>query len=159
MMDWAVKAFLKSSLAWLGAGVTLGVAMAVYPPLTVYRAAHLHMNLLGFVTMMIFGVALHVIPRFTGHPLHSRRFAVAQWWLANGGLTLMVGGLALLPNTSFGMPARIVVAVGGLLAAAAAYVFIYNLWRTIDGRPPQRGAAPVVATRSAPVPLRRMPAG
>jgi len=84
---------------------------------------------------------------------------VAQWWLANGGLTLMVGGLALLPNTSFGMPARIVVAVGGLLAAAAAYVFIYNLWRTIDGRPPQRGAAPVVATRSAPVPLRRMPAG
>ena len=156
-MDWAVKAFLKSSLAWLGAGVTLGVAMAVYPPLTVYRAAHLHMNLLGFVTMMIFGVALHVIPRFTGHPLHSRRFAVAQWWLANGGLTLMVGGLALLPNTSFGMPARIVVAVGGLLAAAAAYVFIYNLWRTIDGRPQPRSAIPAATAAPPRTGLRRLP--
>ena len=27
-MDWFVKAFLKSSLAWLTLGVTLGVAMA-----------------------------------------------------------------------------------------------------------------------------------
>jgi cbb3-type cytochrome oxidase subunit 1 len=146
-MDWAVTAFLKSSLAWLGAGVSLGVAMAVYPPWAVYRTAHLHMNLLGFVTMMIFGVALHVIPRFTGHPLHSRRLATGQWWLANAGLALFVTGFVLLPNTSFGAPARMVVATGGLLSAAAAYVFIYNLWRTIDGRPQKRSAIPTAAAQ------------
>ena len=30
-MEWFVRAFLRASLAWLGLGVTLGVAMAVEP--------------------------------------------------------------------------------------------------------------------------------
>ena len=33
--------------------------------------SHMHMVLLGFVTMMIYGVAYHVIPRFTGHALSA----------------------------------------------------------------------------------------
>ena len=49
-MDWFVKAFLKASLVWLVLGVTLGVAMAAHPVWTVYRPAHMHMVLLGFVT-------------------------------------------------------------------------------------------------------------
>lgn len=132
-MDWFVKAFLKASLAWLGAGVSLGVAMAVHPAWAVYRTAHLHMNLLGFVAMMIFGVAYHVIPRFTGHSLHSRRLAAVHWCLANGGLAAFVAGLVMLPHSAFGTPARVVAAAGGILSAAGAYAFIYNLWRTIDG--------------------------
>jgi len=154
-MDWAVKAFLKSSLAWLGAGVSLGVAMAVYPPWAVYRTAHLHMNLLGFVTMMIFGVAYHVIPRFTGHPLHSRRLAGVQWWLANIGLALFVTGLALLPATIYAMPARIVVAAGGLLSGLAAYAFVYNMWRTIDGPARRRTDTSEVTASSEVTAVRR----
>ncbi|MEO8945363.1 MAG: hypothetical protein ABI338_02610 [Gemmatimonadaceae bacterium] len=133
-MEWFVKAFLKASIAWLAAGVTLGVAMAVYPQLIVYRPAHVHMNLLGFVTMMIYGVAYHVIPRFTGHPLHSRRTAYAQWWLANVGLLLMVIGFCLAPH---GISAgRYVLGTGGVLAALGAYCFVYNIWLTIDGKRP-----------------------
>jgi len=153
-MDWFVTAFLKASLAWLGAGVSLGVAMAVHPAWAVYRTAHLHMNLLGFVAMMIFGVAYHVIPRFAGHPLHSRRLAVIHWWLANGGLTMLVAGFVILPHTTFGTPARVVVATGGLLSAGAAYAFIYNLWRTIDG-PRGRRSPGVEALARDPVLLRR----
>jgi len=153
-MDWFVKAFLKASLAWLGAGVSLGLAMAVHPAWAVYRTAHLHMNLLGFVAMMIFGVGYHVIPRFTGHPLYSRRLAVAHWWLANGGLALFVAGLVMLPHTAFGTPARVVVAIGGVLSAAASYAFVYNLWRTIDG-PRGRRSPPAEAPAPAVVPLRR----
>ncbi len=52
LMDWFVRWFLKASLGWLTLGVTAGVAMAVHPVWTVYRAAHLHMVLLGFVTMV-----------------------------------------------------------------------------------------------------------
>jgi len=133
-MDWFVKAFLKASLVWLGLGVSLGVAMAVHPSWAVYRTAHLHMNLVGFVTMMIFGVAYHVIPRFTGHPLHSPRLAVAQWWVANAGLALFVAGFVLLPHMTFGAAARGVVAAGGAVSAVAAYIFVYNVWRTIDGK-------------------------
>ena len=153
-MDWFVKAFLKASLAWLGAGVSLGVGMAVHPAWAVYRTAHLHMNLLGFVAMMIFGVAYHVIPRFTGHPLHSRRLATIHWWLANGGLAMFVAGFVMLPHTAFGAPARVVVAIGGVLSSAAAYAFIYNLWRTIDG-PRVRSNSAADATATTVVPLRR----
>src|SRR4029079_9549143 len=54
LMEWFVKAFLKASLAWLTLGVTLGVAMAAHPAWTVHKPAHMHMVMLGFVTMMIY---------------------------------------------------------------------------------------------------------
>jgi cbb3-type cytochrome oxidase subunit 1 len=133
-MDWFVKAFLKASLAWLAMGVTLGVAMAVHPAWTVYRTAHLHMTLLGFVTGMIYGVAYHVIPRFSGNPLRNTRLAGAHWWASNAGLALMVAGFALRASSSVAVSASTaVLGTGGMLAALGAYAFAYNIWRTIDG--------------------------
>lgn len=130
-MEWFVKAFLKAALTWLALGVTLGVAIAAHPAWAVYRPAHMHMVLLGFVAMMIFGVAYHVIPRFAGFPLHSRRAAAAQWWISNSGLALMVAGFIARPNGF--ETGTVILAAGGLLAASGAYTFVYNLWRTIDG--------------------------
>ena len=90
-MDWFVKAFIKASVTWLALGVTLGLAIAIHPLWVIYRPAHLHMALLGFVAMMIYGVAYHVIPRFVGFPLHSPRAAGWHWWMSNVGLVLIVG--------------------------------------------------------------------
>ena len=130
-MDWFVKAFLKASVAWLTLGVSLGVAMAAHPVWTVHRPAHMHMVLLGFVTMMIYGVAYHVIPRFSGHPLHGRRAAAWHWWVSNAGLAMMVCGFVLRgPGRLAGTPG---LATGGLLSALGAYTFAYVVWRTIDG--------------------------
>jgi cbb3-type cytochrome oxidase subunit 1 len=154
-MDWFVKAFLKASLSWLAAGVSLGIAMAIHPAWTVYRPAHLHMNLLGFVAMMIFGVAYHVIPRFTGHPLHNRALATVQWWLANTGLALFVLGFVLLPGARSATVARSIVAIGGLLSGLAAYVFVYNIWRTIDGPTVRRDTSSPARTEPASVTMLR----
>ncbi|CAN5241867.1 hypothetical protein BH09GEM1_BH09GEM1_12510 [soil metagenome] len=138
-MDWFVKAFLKASLAWLVAGVTIGVAMGLHPLWTLYHVAHMHIVLLGFVAMMIFGVAYHVIPRFTGYPLHSRRGALWHWWVSNIGLLLMVAGFVGVANAAaWGTP---LVATGGGLSAWGAYTFAYLMWRTIDGPAPMRAAA------------------
>lgn len=131
-MEWFSKAFLKASLVWLTLGVLLGLTMAVRPTLVIYRPVHAHLNLVGFVSMMIFGVAYHVIPRFTGHPLHSRPLATAHWWLANAGLLLLVCGLAAQVRAERVAP--VLLAVGGTLSAAGMLAFVYNLWRTIDGR-------------------------
>ena len=130
-MEWFVRAFLKASLVWLGAGVTLGLAMAGWPALAVYRTAHLHLNLLGFMAMMIFGVGYHLLPRLAGHPLFQPRLAGLHWGLANAGLALLATGFALLPH---GYPRAAIVlrALGGLCSAAGAYLFIYNIWRTLD---------------------------
>ncbi len=138
-MDWFVRWFLKASLGWLALGVTAGVAMAIHPVWTVYRAAHMHMVLLGFVTMMIYGVAYHVVPRFTGHPLPSRRLAGAHWWMANAGLLLIVCGFILRATRA--TAGTILLSVGGTLSAGAAFVFVLLIWRTLDGPVELRRAA------------------
>ena len=161
-MTWFVRSFLKASLAWLASGVSLGVAMAAHPLWTVYRLVHVHMVLLGFVTMMIYGVAYHVIPRFAGFPLHSARAAVWHWWISNAGLALMAAGFAIRVHDA--TAGTIVLATGGTLSALGAYIFVYVIWRTIDGplalrdgarraqqatQQSRRGALPVMAARPA----------
>jgi len=130
-MSPSVRAFLKASLAWLALGVTLGVAMAAHPVWTLYRLAHIHMLLLGFVAMMIFGVAYHVIPRFAGFPSHWPAGERVHWWLANLGLAAMASGFVLRVHAP--SAGTILLAVGGSLYAAGAYLFAYLIWRTIDG--------------------------
>ncbi|HEU5169545.1 MAG TPA: cbb3-type cytochrome c oxidase subunit I [Gemmatimonadales bacterium] len=153
-MDWFVRAFIKASVAWLAAGVTLGVGMAVHAPWVVYRPAHLHLNLLGFVAMMIFGVGYHVLPRFAGHPLHRRDLAAAHWWLSNVGLILMAAGFILRPNGAAGTAAGAIL-TGAALSAAGAYAFAWNIWRTLDeaARAQRAAAAREAAGRSRPLPM------
>ena len=144
-MDSFVRRFIKSSLIWLAVGVTLGLLMVLWPRAIVYRAAHMHANLLGFVSMMIFGVAYHVLPRFTGHPLHSPKLAALHVWLANVGLVLMVTGWILRAHVAFWAP---VLGAGALLVAAGAFTFVYNCWRTLDG-------AGAIGRAPQPVSIRR----
>ena len=148
-MEPVARRFVKMSLVWLGLGVTLGIAMAVAPVLLRYRTAHLHLNLLGFVAMMIFGVAYHVMPRFSGNPLHSRRLASAHFWLANVGLLLLVVAFGLrthAPGRAFPL-----LVTGGLASASGVYAFIYNIWRTLDGSRRVEPSARAVPARGLPV--------
>jgi cbb3-type cytochrome oxidase subunit 1 len=154
-MEWYVRAFLKASLAWLAMGVTLGVAMAARPAWTIYRTAHVHMVMLGFVTMMIFGVGYHVIPRFAGAPLRSKRAAVVHWWMSNLGLAGLAAGFALRPHgVTAGTP---VLVLGGVLSALGAYTFVVLIWRSIDA-PARREvekamSAPSIDRVRVPLPL------
>lgn len=68
-MEPFVRKFIRASLVWFGVGILLGLSMSFWPMESLaYRPAHAHAHLLGFVSMMIFGVAYHVIPRFSGAP-------------------------------------------------------------------------------------------
>jgi cbb3-type cytochrome oxidase subunit 1 len=129
-MDGFVRAFIKSSLAWLACGVTLGAAMAIRPELVIYRPAHLHMNLLGFVTMMIFGVGYHLLPRLGGSPLRWKALPVFHLWAANAGLALMVAGFFLRP--SFQSAGQATLAIGAIFSTSGALSFVVNIWRTLD---------------------------
>lgn len=90
--------------------------------------AHAHMMLLGLILMTIYGVALHVIPRFGGYPLRSERIATWQFWLANAGLPLMVAGWIA--------PADWLVAAGGALTVAAMVLFAFNMIATVRVKSP-----------------------
>jgi cbb3-type cytochrome oxidase subunit 1 len=132
-MEWFVRNFIRASLVWLGLGVLIGVSMSFWPAAIMYRAAHMHANLLGFVSMMIFGVAYHIIPRFTGNPLHSRLLAGVHLWVANSGLALLVAGF--LVRGTWYSTGTLLVGVGGAVSATGAFFFIYNLWRTLETSP------------------------
>jgi hypothetical protein len=133
-MDPAVRLFIRSSLIWLGIGVAIGVSMAIVPMhALVLRPAHAHANLLGFVSMMIFGVAYHVIPRFTGNPLWSTRLSLVHLVVANAGLFMLVGGWVLRGLAGVG---GMLVPLGALTSAVGAFLFITNIWRTLDGVSP-----------------------
>ena len=154
-MEDFVRRFIRSSLLWLGVGVLMGVWMVFDPGTALaYRPAHMHANLLGFVSMMIFGVAYHVLPRFAGRPIRSRLMARIHLVAANGGLALMVVGF-MLRVSSYGAGTAILV-VGSMASATGAFLFIGNLWATLEPHrpgtptgmaPPRHTAPPGAADR------------
>lgn len=129
-----VRNFIRSSLVWIAVGGLMGLGMIFWPAEALaYRPAHVHANLLGFVSMMIFGVAYHVMPRFSGRPLSSRRMARLHLWLANGGLALMVAGWGVDPFTAASW--RWVLQAGALVSGLGIALFVVNIWRTVGGPP------------------------
>jgi cbb3-type cytochrome oxidase subunit 1 len=133
-METFVRGFVRSSLVWLGVGAALGLWMIFDPGVLAYRPAHMHANLLGFVSMMIFGVAYHILPRFTGNPLSSRRAAMIHLFLANAGLALMVAGF--ITRVSNAAAGTLLLQAGGVSSTIGIALFITNIWRTIT--PPRR---------------------
>ena len=119
------RLFVAIGLLYGLAGGLLALAHLVFPgglPGNLPKV-HAHMMLAGFVLMTIYGVGLHVIPRFGGYPLRSERVATAQFWLANAGLPLMIAGWLAWTNW--------LVAVGGTLTAAAMALFAGSLILTV----------------------------
>ncbi len=117
--------FIAAALVYALAGGLLGLAwLAVPDRLPAYTLrAHAHLMLVGFIGMMIFGVGLHVLPRFTGRSLYSERIADLQFAFVNVGLIAMVAGwLAVLAS---------VARFGGALLWAGLALFALNVVATV----------------------------
>ena len=139
-MEWFIKAFIRASLLWFAAGIVLGVGIAVYPPWIIYRPAHAHTSVVGFLTMLVFGVGYQLLPRLFGHPLYSQRLAAAHLFLANIGLGGLVAGFLVRPHS--GLAGRWITGTGGGLFALGAVCWVWNLWHTFDAADvQQRGRA------------------
>ena len=142
-METFVRNFIRMSLVWFSIGLLIGFSMVFWPSHIIYRPAHVHALLLGFVSMMIFGVAYHVLPRFTGRPLHNRTLATVHFWSANTGLALLVSGF--ITRVHFGVAGAALLASGATISLAAGGMFVYNAWRTL-GPARTRSAEPAQLT-------------
>jgi cbb3-type cytochrome oxidase subunit 1 len=118
--------FAWASLIYLVIGSTMGVVMVLNSlPLT---PSHAHVLLIGFVSMMIFGVGYHLLPVFAGTDLHSLRLAEVQFWLQNVGI---IGLAFTMPYRYTSSGYRLGTIVFGAVSLLAIYIFVYNVARSL----------------------------
>jgi len=116
-----------SLIALLG-GLAIGVAMAfrfipeLYPHA---RLLHLHVILLGFVTMAMVGATHRLLPIILNAELYSPRLARLVMVVLPAGFTTLIGGFI---TSSL----RLEFAIGGLLVFCIG-LYAYNLLRTWVG--------------------------
>ena len=68
-MDRYTKGFVVASLVYFFLAAVLGIWMGGTDAAGWVRFAHVHFNLLGFMSMMIYGVGYFILPRFNGRTL------------------------------------------------------------------------------------------
>ncbi|MFQ5827054.1 MAG: cbb3-type cytochrome c oxidase subunit I [Dehalococcoidia bacterium] len=122
--------FIFSGMVYLTIGVTLGALFFILPQTRALATVHGHLNLVGFVMFLIFGVAYHILPRFRGRPLHSEGLAWFGFWLANIGLAGMLILTAVGAFQPLG-PLTALQAAFGAALAVSVYLFVYNMVRTL----------------------------
>ncbi len=118
---WYYAAALVSLFAGLAAGeaMALGAAQSAYGHV---RLAHIHLNLLGFVTLAIIGTMHNLLPTILATPLASPRLARLVLILMPVGIAGLIGGF-LWSSTP------IELAAGGLLLVGAG-LYAVNLFGT-----------------------------
>ena len=132
-MDKEVVWFIRLSMVYFVLGSLLGLCFIFRPDIANpdHISMHVHLNLLGWMSMMIFGVGYHVLPRFSGNPLYSRQMSKIQFWAANIGLVGMAAGWGMRAHIIMG--GTQVLAVSGVVMFASILLFVYNLARTVKG--------------------------
>jgi len=101
------------------------------------RGAAVHLFGAGFVLFLIFGLAAHMVPRFTGNPIATAPWTWVQLGAANAGVPLLAIGLR------FDVPAMSL--AGGALLWLALAVFagriVPVLFRAAGAAPDAAGEA------------------
>src|SRR3972149_1553095 len=73
--------FIRLAIMYFVLAIILGLHMSVAGPVYPWMPIHTHFNLLGWMSMMIYGVAYHILPRFSGRQLFSDKLAFWPLWL------------------------------------------------------------------------------
>ncbi len=129
-MDKFVKGFIVMSVVYLGAAAVMGIVMLSNQNVMALKFVHSHLNMLGWVSMMIYGVGYHILPRFMGRALYSNKIGEAQFYLANISLMAMLLFYALNvynPSDLY----RTIAVVSGAVQALAIFLFLYNMLMTL----------------------------
>jgi cbb3-type cytochrome oxidase subunit 1 len=132
-----VRRYIKTSFVFLALGLLLGGWMSVsefvlgaYPP-RLYLTAHAHLLLVGFMLMMVMGVATWMFPRPARDDTRYRPgLAEAVYWVMTLSTAIRAACEILAPLS--GAPVvRWIIALGGLGQLAGTALFVLNMWPRI----------------------------
>lgn len=134
-----VRRYIKTAIAFLIVGLAIGGWMMVRRELGMRFAgpyevsAHTHAIFVGFVMMMILGVALWLFPRPEKSDTRYRpMLAEAAYWMLTVGTASRVLGELLRVSTSAAW-LRWTIVASAFLQIAALLVFFHTMWSRIRG--------------------------
>jgi uncharacterized membrane protein YidH (DUF202 family) len=140
-----VRRYIKTSFVFLAAGLALGAYVIVAQfvldtnPPRLLITAHTHLLLVGFMLMIVMGVATWMFPRpARDDPRYRPELAEAVYWVMTLATALRAGAemtVALAGTLGW----RWLIALGGLGQLAGAALFVLNMWSRVRMPP---GAAP-----------------
>ena len=132
-----VRRYLKTGIGFLALGLVFGLWMMAERemfqrfPSRYLVSAHTHAILVGFVMMMILGVALWLFPRpEKGDARYSPRAAEAAYWLVALGTAARVAGELARPALAAAW-LRWGVVLAGLAQLAGIALFFFTMWSRI----------------------------
>jgi len=129
-----IRRYIKTSFVFLVAGLALGAYIVVaqfgfdaYPP-RLLITAHAHLLLVGFMLMMVMGVATWMFPRPARDDTRYRpELAEAVYWVMTVATGLRALGEVLVALAG-ALGLRWLIALGGLGQLAGAALFVLNMW-------------------------------
>lgn len=114
------RTWFRLAALYFAIGVMLGVAMGASGDHSLY-AVHAHVNLLGWVSMALFGIIAALHPS-----LSEGRVATVQFWTYNVAVPVMLGALTLRLK---GWPSvEPLIAVASLLVGASVLLFVWQVF-------------------------------
>ncbi len=95
--------------------------------LTVGNQAHGHVQIFGWVSLFIMGIAYHVVPRLKAAPLQDVALAYHSYWLMAGGVLLHAIYRPFMANPALAP----ITVMAGLMEVAAAVLFALVMVNTM----------------------------
>ena len=132
-----VRRYIKTSFVFLLSGLFLGgwivaaeFLVGRYPP-RLFITAHVHLLLVGFMLMMVMGVATWMFPRPAKDDTRYRPgLAETVYWVMTVATAVRAAaelwaGLAPAPSL------HLAIAAGGLAQLLGTLLFVVNMWRRV----------------------------
>jgi cbb3-type cytochrome oxidase subunit 1 len=117
------KAYLKVATVYFTIGVLAGLIMGIIHDFR-FTSVHAHVNLLGWVTMALFGIIYHFYPKAA-----NSKLAKTQFWLHNIGVPVMLGGIALqIVGVSAALAPTI---IGSIAVVVGVILFMINVFKHV----------------------------
>ena len=111
--------FFLTAVIYVTIGMAWGIHMSASGDHTL-SPAHAHLNLIGWVTMALFGVYYHLVPEAGEHVLAKAHFAIAT-----AGVLLIVPGIVMALQDQGETFAKI----GSVLTFLSMLVFVFTVIR------------------------------
>lgn len=132
-----VRRYLKTGIVFLAVGLAIGLWALVERelfdrwPSRYVVSAHTHAILVGFVMMMILGVALWLFPRpERGDARYDPRLANLAYWLVTAGTATRIAGELARAATGASW-VRVAVIAASLAQVVGLGVFFFTMWTRI----------------------------